>query len=344
MPAQTIRPAARSLLTVVVASLLAVAGLTLTPDTAAGSADHERRFVQLINQTRASAGLAPLAVHGELTAQARSWSASMAAADHLSHSPNIAAGISAPWTILGENVGVHGVDDVAQLHAAFVASPGHYQNLVDARYGYVGVGVVVTENGKIWTTHRFMALDEPATTTTAPTTTVPTTTAPPTTARPTTTTAPPTTRRPTTTASDTTAATTAPTTATTTGRRPAARLSTTAAITPASNTPSPSTTDATAATTSTPKTPTTRPSTSSSSEVPAIPPPPDPIQGSTSAPTTAPATTSTTPWSLPADADDGPAAGDPAALATPAVDEVGPGPADVETVEQLLIDLIAADG
>ncbi|MEM9564683.1 MAG: CAP domain-containing protein, partial [Actinomycetota bacterium] len=178
---RTIRP----VLTLLVAAALAVSAMTVTAGpTSAGTADDEQRFIQLINQTRAAAGLPALAVHPELTAQARAWASSMAANDQLAHSADISAGITAPWTVLGENVGVHGIHDIDQLYNAFVASPGHYANLVDARYGWVGVGVVVTDGGKLWTAHRFMATAEPASTTTAPTappTTTPTATAPPTT-------------------------------------------------------------------------------------------------------------------------------------------------------------------
>ena len=159
-------------LATVLAGFLLVVGLLLAAPADAGTAADEQLFVQLINQTRAGAGLAPLTVHPELTQQARSWSSSMSGTDQLAHAPDISRGISAPWTVLGENVGVHGVHDVNQLYAAFVASPGHYANIIDPRYTYVGVGVVVTPEGKLWTTHRFMGTAEPAPTT-SPATTAP---------------------------------------------------------------------------------------------------------------------------------------------------------------------------
>jgi len=186
-----------------VTSLLLLAGLVVVAPADAGTAADEQQFVQLINQTRAGAGLPPLTVHSELRSQARSWAASMANTGQLAHAPDISVGISAPWTVLGENVGVHGIQDVRQLYDAFVASPSHYANIVDARYGYIGVGVVVTEDGELWTTHRFMATAEAPTTTAPPSTVTPTTVAPttvtPTTVAPTTvppTTAPPTTATP----------------------------------------------------------------------------------------------------------------------------------------------------
>lgn len=185
MPVQRPR---RTTLASIATSLLLLAGLLLATPADAGTAADEQLFVQLINQTRAGAGLPPLAVDGELKSQARSWASSMASTGQLAHAPDISRGISAPWTVLGENVGVHGIQDVRQLYQAFVASPSHYANIVDARYTHVGVGVVVDGDGGLWTTHRFMATAQaPSTTTppaTAPPTTRPPTTAPPATAPP----------------------------------------------------------------------------------------------------------------------------------------------------------------
>jgi len=199
----SLRRAIRTVLPSLLGLVLAATICVQAAPAGAGTVDDEQLFVRLINQTRAESGLPPLVVHPELTAQARTWASSMAGADQLSHAPDITAGISAPWTVLGENVGVHAVHEPEQLYQAFVASPSHYRNLVDPRFRYVGVGVVNTPEGKIWTTHRFMATSEPAPTTApkaAPPTTVPPTTPTttvPATAAPTTTAAPPSTKAPT---------------------------------------------------------------------------------------------------------------------------------------------------
>ncbi|MCP4084131.1 MAG: CAP domain-containing protein [Actinomycetia bacterium] len=173
----------------------------------AASPTEESAFVSRINGLRSSLGLVPLQVDNELVTASRVWADQMAADDTLAHAPDITAGITAPWIKVGENVGVGG--DVDSLFDAFVASPLHYANLVDPDFRYVGIGVTFA-NGKLWTTHRFMALaDIPTTTTAPPTTTAPTTTAPttvapttaplPTTAPTTAVTTPPTTSPPTTT-------------------------------------------------------------------------------------------------------------------------------------------------
>ena len=146
----------------------------------ASTVDDEQVFVQLINQLRADEGLAPLTVDAELRSSARSWTASMASNDALAHSPDMTVGITAAWTVLGENVGVHGVHDVEQLFQAFVDSPSHYRNLTDPRFQFVGVGVTHASNGKIWTTHKFMAASLPV----SPPGTTPPQTAPPETTQP----------------------------------------------------------------------------------------------------------------------------------------------------------------
>jgi hypothetical protein len=87
---------------------------------------------------------------------------------------------------------------VKELMNAFIASPGHYKNLVDPTFTHIGVGTVRTQNGMLYTAHEFMALEgsrspavtaAPAPVTTTPkvhTTTAPRVTTPPVTSPPTT--------------------------------------------------------------------------------------------------------------------------------------------------------------
>src|SRR5690349_273382 len=84
----------------------ALAVLLLTPIHAASAGGNEAGdYVSRINALRSSLGRAPLQVDGDLSSIAQSWSAHMAATGTLSHSPSLSAGISSPWTKLGENVG-----------------------------------------------------------------------------------------------------------------------------------------------------------------------------------------------------------------------------------------------
>jgi len=116
----------------------------------------ESQFVSRINSLRASKGLNQLSVDGQLHGVARRWTDRMVAAGQISHNPNLASEVTSAWTKLGENVGVG--YDVDGLMQAFINSPAHYKNLVDPEWTHVAVGVTVASDGRIYTTHNFMAL------------------------------------------------------------------------------------------------------------------------------------------------------------------------------------------
>jgi len=179
-------------LVLIVTLIVAMAAKPTRP--AAATADEEAQFVAALNQVRAGVGLPALTVNAELVGLARQHSQVMADAGQIFHSDPISAGYTGPWAKLGENVGVGA--NVQVLVDAFVASPGHYANIVDPAFTQIGVGVVWRDNA-LYTTHRFLQLPAaPPPTTTPPPTTAPPTTAPLVTASPVT--APPTTAPPTT--------------------------------------------------------------------------------------------------------------------------------------------------
>ena len=136
---------------------LALFGLVAGPVQASPEdpAADEVQFVSLLNATRAKGGLPPLTVDPELRSLARDWARHMADAGHISHANPISAGVTADWLKLGENVGTGGT--VTVVMNAFVASPGHYANIMDPEFTKVGVGLVWLGNA-LYTTHRFMKL------------------------------------------------------------------------------------------------------------------------------------------------------------------------------------------
>ena len=135
--------------------LILAIGLSLLPAAAqADTVSDGAALVAKINDLRASKGLPALQVNENLVAKARAWSAEMASAGRIWHS-TLSDGITEDWKKLGENVGVGA--SVDRLHAEFVASPHHHENLVDPAFGYVGIGVVM--NGDtIYVTEVFMQL------------------------------------------------------------------------------------------------------------------------------------------------------------------------------------------
>jgi uncharacterized protein YkwD len=107
----------------------------------------EQYFERMLNGERAAHGVHGLIPHGVLTDKARQWANWMAIGgcgagvmichSHLSDGVN---GHVTSWTLLGENVGVG--PQQGALWAAFVHSPGHYQNIMNDTWMYVGIGVV----------------------------------------------------------------------------------------------------------------------------------------------------------------------------------------------------------
>jgi hypothetical protein len=112
----------------------------------------ESDFVARINSLRASRGLGAVQQHPVLTAKAQNWAAHMAATGCLCHS-NLSEGVTVGWSKLGENVGRG--PNVGSLHDAFVNSPAHQANMLDGRFGYIGVGVAYG-GGQMWVAEVFM--------------------------------------------------------------------------------------------------------------------------------------------------------------------------------------------
>jgi hypothetical protein len=139
----------------VVFGLILAFGVSMFPAGAqADTVSDEASFIAKINDLRVSKGLPTLVVNDNLVAKARGWAAGMAAAGRIWHS-TLSDGITADWQKLGENVGMGGSVDA--LNAAFVASPHHYENLVDPDFTTVGIGIAMN-GGTIYVAEEFMEL------------------------------------------------------------------------------------------------------------------------------------------------------------------------------------------
>ena len=137
----------RALLALIVAGVAFVA--FAGPAHATSDEDY---FVAKINQIRASRGLGTLAVSGQLTAVARSWSQHMASDGTLEHNPNLGSQVSG-WRMMGENVGTG--PDATSIENAFENSPHHFENMVDPSFTLIGVGVTQDSSGTYWVTEDF---------------------------------------------------------------------------------------------------------------------------------------------------------------------------------------------
>lgn len=117
--------------------------------------DFEKQVVDLTNAERAKEGLKPLEMHSPLMEVAQAKSEDMAKNNYFSHtSPTYgspfdqikSAGIS--YRSAGENI-AQGQRTPQQVVQAWMESPGHRQNIMNANYTHIGVGFV--ENGYYWT-------------------------------------------------------------------------------------------------------------------------------------------------------------------------------------------------
>jgi uncharacterized protein YkwD len=112
----------------------------------------ERQLLDLANQARAEAGLAPLQIDEGLTRAARKHSALMASQKQLSHDlpgePSLPQRLAATSTLQlsaeGENVGL--APSAAEVHRGFMHSPHHRENVLNPDYNVAGFAVVRNGN------------------------------------------------------------------------------------------------------------------------------------------------------------------------------------------------------
>jgi uncharacterized protein YkwD len=105
----------------------------------------EYRVVDLTNAERAQRGLRPLKVTLDLMNSARKWSGVQARQGRMYHSG---------WPGMGENVIYNYKSPEAQMKA-WMNSPGHRANILNARYTQIGVGVVMSSRNEPYGTQQF---------------------------------------------------------------------------------------------------------------------------------------------------------------------------------------------
>lgn len=127
--------------------------------------DLESRAFAAINHVRAAAGLAPLRFAPDLSAVAREHSEDMVERDYFAHqSPEgkdlrhrfARHGIS-NWQRIAENIAYNrGYEDpVAAAVEGWMNSPGHRKNILNRSLVESGIGVAVSEAGRVYFTQVF---------------------------------------------------------------------------------------------------------------------------------------------------------------------------------------------
>lgn len=150
----TVAPTTTSTLAPTTTTTLAPTTTTTVAGGGSFSPASESDFVSRVNDLRTGEGLPALIVDSGFKSYARDWAKVMGDTDKLDHSEFTA--LFDPWTSLGENVGYG--PSVSSIFNALVASPGHYANMVDPGFTHIGIGVWITDEGKMWTTHVFGSL------------------------------------------------------------------------------------------------------------------------------------------------------------------------------------------
>jgi uncharacterized protein YkwD len=134
-----------------------VAGLagSLRVETASAANHDERQLRGMVNEARDRRRVRTLNMRRFLVRAARRHSREMAATATLEHSDDLATVPGdRPWRILGENIGVG--SSMEALHDAFMDSPPHRRNELNRVYRYVGVGMAMGADGRIWVTVLFL--------------------------------------------------------------------------------------------------------------------------------------------------------------------------------------------
>jgi cysteine-rich secretory family protein len=136
-------------------SLAALGLWLLGSDRAWAQASEEGCFTASANAARAQEGIPAFDTKGELVDLARRHSGEMAASGTIFHNQSLGSDVPGKWTLVGENVGQGGTCE--SIHRAFMNSPGHRKNIMEPRYNYVGMGVVLS-NGTVFITEVFMEM------------------------------------------------------------------------------------------------------------------------------------------------------------------------------------------
>jgi len=128
-----------------------------TPATQTAANAYEREVIRLVNAERAKNGLAALTEDAALTRTARMKSQDMHDRRYFDHnSPTYgtpfqlmkAQGVT--YRRAGENIAM-GYATPAAVVSAWMNSPGHRANILNASYTHIGVGYVA--DGNYWTQH-----------------------------------------------------------------------------------------------------------------------------------------------------------------------------------------------
>ena len=123
---------------------------------ATAPSDLPQQVIQLVNQERSKAGLAPLAADTQLNADALVRARETTKVfDHVRpNGSSFATAVTIEWGTVGENI-AWGQNSAQMVMNTWMNSPGHRQNILSSSYTKNGVGVA-EENGKLYWVQLFV--------------------------------------------------------------------------------------------------------------------------------------------------------------------------------------------
>lgn len=149
---------------VATAARAATASCTPASSWPSARADLASRVVELVNERRENRGLQPLRVTQSLTASAVWKARHMAHFRYLAHNdpaPPDARGVGERLEACGysgsnrgENI-AYGFRTPQAVMQAWLSSPSHRANIDNPRFGSIGVGAAVAENGVVYWAQNF---------------------------------------------------------------------------------------------------------------------------------------------------------------------------------------------
>jgi len=122
----------------------------------------ESQVITIVNRERASAGLPGLRLNWQLSRVARYKAEDMRDKNYFSHTAPVYGspfemmknfGIS--FSAAGENIAM-GQQSATQVMTSWMNSSGHRQNILNARYTEIGVGIAKSGNGSIYWVQQFI--------------------------------------------------------------------------------------------------------------------------------------------------------------------------------------------
>lgn len=124
----------------------------------------EQTMLRMVNDLRASLGVAPLERHADLELVARGWSREMAATGRFEHNSVYSSHYPPGWLTAAENIAFAETSEaltrdtiqrlVSVSFDGLVESPQHYANMTDPRFTHIGIGVA-RRSSTLWTTQNF---------------------------------------------------------------------------------------------------------------------------------------------------------------------------------------------